>query len=296
MRRLIVRKSFIHSGLGFQAMIGDTGAMMTEQPTQATALPGAAMDRRVGTPPRPLVAATRGVDRGGAGARRARAVARSCRRADRPTSPPPTSRPARSAARRSPITCRSARPSRRASPRWSASCRAGRSRSCWCRTARWSPTGSRSRSLANPSLKLDVLTREAQIASQLGGVAGENLGIERNRLDRAGQIAQANYDLIKARRDLSIRQQLHDRASSRTRGSRAIAEEAEYQEKRLAQLQSGSAAEARITATQGQRLEDTRGRLTRQSGGGARRPRRAGHPRARRRATDQFHRSSPARR
>lgn len=117
--------------------------------------------------------------------------------------------------------------------------------------------------LANPELRLDVLTREASIAGQLGQVAGENLGIERNRLDRAGQIAQANYDLIKARRDLSIRQQLHDQGFLADAGVKSYAEEAAYQEKRLAQLQSGGAAEARITATQGQRLEDTRGRLER---------------------------------
>ncbi|RZM05702.1 MAG: biotin/lipoyl-binding protein, partial [Sphingomonas sp.] len=59
--------------------------------------------------------------------------------------------------------------------------------------------------LANPELRLEVLTREAQIAGQLGDVSGQDLGIERNRLDRASQIAQANYDLIKARRELGIR-------------------------------------------------------------------------------------------
>lgn len=116
--------------------------------------------------------------------------------------------------------------------------------------------------LANPSLKLDVLTREAQIASQLGGVAGENLGIERNRLDRAGQVSQANYDLIKAQRDLAIRQQLHDQGFLADAGVKSYADEVAYQRKRLAQLQSGSAAEARITATQGARLEDTRNRLS----------------------------------
>ncbi|EGI55774.1 efflux transporter, RND family, MFP subunit [Sphingomonas sp. S17] len=117
--------------------------------------------------------------------------------------------------------------------------------------------------LANPSLKLDVLTREAQIASQLGGLAGENLGIERNRLDRAGQIAQANYDLIKARRDLGIRQLLHDKGFVSDAGVKSYAEEAVYQERRVAQLQAGGAAEARITAIQGRRLDDTRGRLER---------------------------------
>ncbi len=116
--------------------------------------------------------------------------------------------------------------------------------------------------LANPELKLDVLTREAQIASQLGQVAGEGLGIERNHLDRAGQVAQAEYDLIKARRDLAIRQQLHDQGFLSDAGVRSFQEEAVYQEKRLAQLQSGRATETRITATQERRLADTQERLS----------------------------------
>lgn len=116
--------------------------------------------------------------------------------------------------------------------------------------------------LANPELRLDVLTREAQIASQLGQLAGEGLGIERNRLDRAGQVAQAEYDLIKARRDLSIRQQLHEQGFLSDAGVRSFQEEAGYQEQRLAQLRTGRSTEARITATQGQRLADTQARLS----------------------------------
>jgi len=116
--------------------------------------------------------------------------------------------------------------------------------------------------LANPELRLEVLTREAQIAGQLGSVAGEGLGIERNSLDRAAQVAQAEYDLIKARRDLSVRQQLHDKGILSDAGVRGFQEEAAYQERRLAQLRAGRAAEARITATQSARLADTRERLS----------------------------------
>ncbi|HET9510268.1 MAG TPA: biotin/lipoyl-binding protein, partial [Sphingomonas sp.] len=115
--------------------------------------------------------------------------------------------------------------------------------------------------LANPELRLDVLTREAQIASQLGGVASEGLGIERNRLDRAAQVAQAEYDLIKARRDLSIRRQLYDKGILSDAGVKGFEAEAAYQERRLAQLRAGRAAEARITATQSARLTETQGRL-----------------------------------
>lgn len=116
--------------------------------------------------------------------------------------------------------------------------------------------------LANPELRLDVLTREAAIAGQLGAVAGEGLGIERSRLDRAGQVAQAEYDLIKARRDLAIRQQLFDKGIVSEAGVAGYRAEAEYQARRLAQLRAGSSTEARITATQGQRLADTQARLS----------------------------------
>ena len=116
--------------------------------------------------------------------------------------------------------------------------------------------------LANPELRLDVLTREAQIASQLGSVAGEGLGIERSSLDRAAQVSQAEYDLIKARRDLAIRQQLHDKGFLSDAGVKSFQEEADYQQRRLAQLRVGRAAEARITATQSARLADTQGRLS----------------------------------
>lgn len=115
--------------------------------------------------------------------------------------------------------------------------------------------------LSNPALELDVLTREAQIASQLGGVAGEGLSIERSRLDRAEQIAQASYSYIKAKRDLAIREQLRAQGFLSDEGVASYAEEAAYQEKRLAQLRAGGAAEAGITRTQAARLEDTRQRL-----------------------------------
>jgi HlyD family secretion protein len=115
--------------------------------------------------------------------------------------------------------------------------------------------------LTNPALKLEVLSREAQIASQMGGLASEDLGIERNRLDRTSQVAQATYDLLKARRDLAKYQQLHDKGIIADAGLKGYAEEAAYQEKRLAQLRSGTVAEAQIVATQEARLADTRNRL-----------------------------------
>lgn len=117
--------------------------------------------------------------------------------------------------------------------------------------------------LANPALRLDVSTREAQIATQLGSVAGENLGIARYRLDRASQLAQAQYDLLKAQRELGVRRQLHEAGFVSDAGVRSYAEEVSYQQQRLDQLQAGRAAETRITETQGRRLDVTVGQLER---------------------------------
>lgn len=115
--------------------------------------------------------------------------------------------------------------------------------------------------LANPQLKLDILSREAEIAGRLGDVSGQDLTLERNRLDRASQTATTSYDLIKARRDLSIRQQLHDQGFVSDAGVASFAEEADYQRKRLAQLRAGKASEDQIAGLQASRLADTRARL-----------------------------------
>ena len=112
--------------------------------------------------------------------------------------------------------------------------------------------------LANPELKLDVLTREAQIAGQLGSLAGEHVNLERNRLDRSSQLDQATYDLGKARTELAKRRQLYDKGIISDAGLKGYTDEAAFQEQRVAQLRSSGAAEARTSATQAARLADTR--------------------------------------
>lgn len=115
--------------------------------------------------------------------------------------------------------------------------------------------------LTNPELKLDVLTREAAITSQLGQLTGDDLALERSRLDRAGQTAAASYDVLKAQRELAVRQQLHDMGFVSDAGVRSYREEADYQSHRLAGLQSGQAAENRTAAVQKGRLAQARDEL-----------------------------------
>jgi len=115
--------------------------------------------------------------------------------------------------------------------------------------------------LSNAEFKLDVSTREAQLAAQLGDMSGQDLGLERNHLDRASQVAQARYDLIKARRELAIRQQLHDKGFLADTGVKSFREEAEYQQNRLNQLLAGELTESRIAGVQQKQLGDARQRL-----------------------------------
>lgn len=116
--------------------------------------------------------------------------------------------------------------------------------------------------LANPAFKLDILTREAAIAGQLGTVSADDLSLEKGWLDRATQTAAAGYDLVKARRDLSVQQQLHDQGFVSEAGVATYREQADYQEKRLRQLRLGEASERDIAALQARRLRETRARLS----------------------------------
>jgi HlyD family secretion protein len=115
--------------------------------------------------------------------------------------------------------------------------------------------------LSNPQLELDVSSREAAIAGQLGDLSGQDLALERNRLDRAGQADMTRYDLIKARRELRVRQQLHDKGIISIAGLTGVREEFEYQQQRLAKLEAGKSSEDRIAARQASRLSDSRARL-----------------------------------
>jgi HlyD family secretion protein len=115
--------------------------------------------------------------------------------------------------------------------------------------------------LANPELRLQVMTQEAQIASQLGGVASENLGIARSKADRRAQLSQAQYDLVEAQREYDARRQLHERGFLSDAGIQRYVAEVEFQRGRVDELKRGLASESRFTAAQGAMLDQTRGRL-----------------------------------
>jgi HlyD family secretion protein len=116
--------------------------------------------------------------------------------------------------------------------------------------------------LSNPQLKLDVTSKEATIADQLGGVTGQELTLERNRLDRQKEIAETSYNLLTAEHELDARQQLHDKGFVSDTMLKTYADTAAYYRNRLAALKDGQAQEAKIEADQAAEIKQTGARLT----------------------------------
>lgn len=114
--------------------------------------------------------------------------------------------------------------------------------------------------LANTELQLQVLAQEAQITGQMGDLAGQSLGIARNRVERTAQVSEAEYSLIRAQRDFDIRKQLHDEGFVSDAGLKSYQVEVAYQQKRLEQLRSGRATESQIIQNQTRLLNAARER------------------------------------
>jgi HlyD family secretion protein len=111
--------------------------------------------------------------------------------------------------------------------------------------------------LDNPQLKLDVTSREAEIAGRLGDVSAQLLSLERNRLDREKEVSETSYGLLKAQRDLDIRQRLHDLSIVSDAELKTFTNEANYYRDRLAALKAGQKQEDAIAADQAAQIRQT---------------------------------------
>ena len=119
------------------------------------------------------------------------------------------------------------------------------------------PTGAALATLSNPQLKLDVTSKEADIAGKLGDVSAQSLGLEKNRLDAQGQASQASFDLLKAEHDYDVRKQLHDKGIVSDAELKTYADTANYDRTRLAQLKTGQSQQAALAAVQGAEIART---------------------------------------
>ena len=119
------------------------------------------------------------------------------------------------------------------------------------------PAGAALATLTNPQLKLDVTSKEADIAGKLGDVSAQSLSLEKNRLDAEGQVSQAAFDLLKAEHDYDIRKQLHDKDIVSDAELKTYADTAAYDRARLAQLKAGQSQQAGLASLQGAEIART---------------------------------------
>ncbi len=112
-------------------------------------------------------------------------------------------------------------------------------------------------SLSNPQLKLDVVSKEADIAGRLGEASGQSLALEKNRLDAQGQVSQAAFDLLKAEHDYDVRKQLHDKDIVSDAELKTYADTAAYDRARLTQLKAGQQQQASLAGLQGAEIGRT---------------------------------------
>ncbi|WP_246387366.1 efflux RND transporter periplasmic adaptor subunit [Gluconacetobacter sacchari] len=109
--------------------------------------------------------------------------------------------------------------------------------------------------LANPQLQLDVTSREAQIASQLGAVSAQRLALQQTRTSEESQLGEARYNLLKARRQLEIHEQLHGQGFESDANLQSYRDEAEYDSSRLARLEAARTQDLAVAGRQSDEID-----------------------------------------
>ncbi len=115
--------------------------------------------------------------------------------------------------------------------------------------------------LTNPQLQLDVTSREAQIASQIGAVSAQRLTLQQTRTTEETQLAEARYNLLKAQRELSIRQQLHGQGFESDANVQSYRDEADYYAQRLRRLETALTQDLKVADRQGSEIDEEAQRL-----------------------------------
>lgn len=115
--------------------------------------------------------------------------------------------------------------------------------------------------LSNPQLQLDVTSREAAIAGQLGGVSAQRLALQQSLATEDAAIADTAYALLKAQRDLGIRTRLHEAGFESDAGLKSFSDEVHYQSGRLALLRAARDRDRQVAGAQGSEIGETDARL-----------------------------------
>ena len=111
--------------------------------------------------------------------------------------------------------------------------------------------------LANPTLRLEVASREAEIAARLGDLAAQELALRRGNAEVRDGIAAANTELLRAEHDLAQRETLYVKGIVALANVEPYRREVAFRRERLAALQHNSGGENAAAGTEAVRLTET---------------------------------------
>ncbi len=111
--------------------------------------------------------------------------------------------------------------------------------------------------LANLTLRLEVASREAEIAARLGDLAAQELALRRGNAEVGDGIAAANNELLRAEHDLAQRETLYAKGIVALANVEPYRREAAFRRERLAALQHSSGGENAAAGTEAARLTET---------------------------------------
>jgi HlyD family secretion protein len=115
--------------------------------------------------------------------------------------------------------------------------------------------------LTNPQLRLAVVAQEAEISGKLGDVSAQQLALQKAQADRERELAEATYELLKARHELERHQTLHDSGFDSDAALRSAQDDASYNQTRVAALTATGARENALGADQAGKVRALSGRL-----------------------------------
>jgi len=115
--------------------------------------------------------------------------------------------------------------------------------------------------LSNPQLRLDVTSRGAAIAGQLGQISAQRLSLQQNLTTQDNAIAEASYNLLKAERELDIRRRLHEQGFESDAGVKSFEDETQYYTTRVSTLRQARIRDKAVSERQANEIDQTTARL-----------------------------------
>ena len=115
--------------------------------------------------------------------------------------------------------------------------------------------------LANPELERQVGASEAEISARMGDARGQMLQMQRSRVDRERELAQARYELLQAQQALDIRRGLHEKGFVSDAEIRSLTTTLEHHRARVGALEASARPEAELIAGQSREIRQSMAQL-----------------------------------